>query len=677
MENSDWLTWFQEQWLILSPVLLSLVLRLIPTKKNWDIVGMFVKFIFNQIDKRIPNIKKGAGKFTTILLMLFVLNIGVQAQIDGYFKTVNADNLVARKVGLILYPDSNSGFFVNSVDTTFREWLNVAITDVTAASEKVNKTIYVDTTGNDNTGDGLTDTTAYRTIGRAIDDISFISSGIQIDIQLGKGTFDISDTVISEIERLEGSGTLRFLGTTVDYIDSVSLTHTNPSDLYKQEALVAGTDPNWSTNELVGYWLHNPDISVKYYYINSNTDSTIESGFAYYNASQLAGINEIISMETTINMDFSPSTDYIFGFGVNNIIFEALNMDVEARFNFDGSYAELHGVNWSNDRLQCIGTTDMHLKGSYAGNRVYHYSTNRNSRTQNTVTNSFYYLYGSLQLDRSILQGSIGLIMGNYGEWYNIRSEYTKFKSTNFNIYLIDNNCRIINTVSDTLIKIESGAYFVNLEASLYENNIFFVFPEGSITGSPTTGWVNGTLPYYINPIENFYFYINGVTEADLTYADNKVTFTDTVEVDVGVKFSDGTTQITASSAPTYQWFEIDSTYLKGVGADLELVAASANIAYRIQDIVIYVEAAPSPALIQSTIFTLPNNTGQYDYNFPGSPTVGLLPFINQDQANVSYDTYNFNTAITLTKTTQYTVVNGMKLYIGILYDSIDNTNIL
>jgi hypothetical protein len=99
-----------EHWVLtLSPVVWALI-RIIPTKKNYDLVAGIVKII----DLLIPNLKKGGGTFKMIALLLLI-NFSASAQ--NQFKWIRLTNINPSDTANIL---NNGAIFYNPVSNKFR-----------------------------------------------------------------------------------------------------------------------------------------------------------------------------------------------------------------------------------------------------------------------------------------------------------------------------------------------------------------------------------------------------------------------------------------------------------------------------------------------------------------------------------------------------------------------------
>jgi len=91
----DVLIFLSENWkegLGLSLILLPIILRVIPTEKNKDIL----RFVFEILDKIIPNIKKGGGTHALkVIVFLMLIGGGLSAQNNSVFKgavSINTDS---------------------------------------------------------------------------------------------------------------------------------------------------------------------------------------------------------------------------------------------------------------------------------------------------------------------------------------------------------------------------------------------------------------------------------------------------------------------------------------------------------------------------------------------------------------------------------------------------------
>ena len=88
------------------------------------------------------------------------------------------------------------GYTNNTLSRITRQ-LNARLTELDSV-DLIDRIIYVETTGNDTTGDGKSVSTAFLTFEAALNDIKAVVNGCKITIQFGTGTFDITSNVFSE-----------------------------------------------------------------------------------------------------------------------------------------------------------------------------------------------------------------------------------------------------------------------------------------------------------------------------------------------------------------------------------------------------------------------------------------------------------------------------------------------
>lgn len=103
-----------DNWLIISPVLIAIALRIWPTEKDYDVIGL----IFRVLDKIIPNVRKKVRSVAVLLFMLSFMSLSLElnAQLNGNFKTVRLSNVTDSTTVL----DIDGSIYYNTQSNKFR-----------------------------------------------------------------------------------------------------------------------------------------------------------------------------------------------------------------------------------------------------------------------------------------------------------------------------------------------------------------------------------------------------------------------------------------------------------------------------------------------------------------------------------------------------------------------------
>ena len=162
------------------------------------------------------------------------------------------------------------------------------------AHETVSRTIYVATTGDDDTGTGAIGA-PFLTIGKALSTINkIIDSGVTVTISIGIGTFTLSAADLVVLNSILGSGTLKLQGT-LTLVDS-GFTMGSAQELDPLTyAVSGGTTASWTTNQWSFYFLKS---GSSYYPITHNTSTTLSltGGFT---GTQIYQTQTIINLPTS------------------------------------------------------------------------------------------------------------------------------------------------------------------------------------------------------------------------------------------------------------------------------------------------------------------------------------------------------------------------------------------
>lgn len=213
-------------------------------------------------------------------------------------------------------------------------------------------TIYVETTGNDNTGDG-TLANPYATIGRAFEDF-VIRAQYRRTIQIGAGTFQYPENTT---HAFIGNGHTILGTTSID--SSFTISGIGASSRDNGHIITVAPNPGWVVDSLVGRHIQYTAgaLNNQYGVIYHNTADTIwvsNSATGAWVNPAIADTFNLISLDTTINNPVT-SPDRI-GLQFDFLIYQDLN--------FTGGY---QGIGYSTIAFnRCHFATEQAAVGAYS-----------------------------------------------------------------------------------------------------------------------------------------------------------------------------------------------------------------------------------------------------------------------------------------------------------------------
>jgi hypothetical protein len=158
--------------------------------------------------------------------------------------------------------------------------------------EPVNRTIYVDSSGSDITGDGSILSSPFATIGRALNSVGRdIWGGANITISIDSGTFTLNASDLDTISSIGGAGILTLQGTLVLCASGFAMGAAQENDPLTY-AVSGGNTSTWTTNQWQFYFLK---VGTLYYPITHDTSTTLSV------ANNTGTGTEIYQMGTIIN----------------------------------------------------------------------------------------------------------------------------------------------------------------------------------------------------------------------------------------------------------------------------------------------------------------------------------------------------------------------------------------
>jgi len=217
---------------------------------------------------------------------------------SAYFVPLSVPHLAAVQSEIVSYHDSLNGIY-----------------------ETAGRSIYIETTGNDLTGDGTSTGTAFLTINRALQDVKTVVPGSLIKIIMGDGTFvadDSTDILTGQILGI-GHARIRFQGEMGTFESGLSLS-TSGDGYYTNGA------SSWTTDELIGKVLSTGSPQSVAYPIESNTGTTL---FTFTGADAMTQIDTFSTV-----IDYQGSNHMRLSNFENELEYRLIKFEVPEFLNF-------------------------------------------------------------------------------------------------------------------------------------------------------------------------------------------------------------------------------------------------------------------------------------------------------------------------------------------------------
>jgi len=191
------------------------------------------------------------------------------------------------------------------------------------STETVSRTIYVDASGSDLTGDGSVAGLPYATIGKALNTIGRdIWSGITTTVNIGVGTFTLSASDLDTLSLINGAGDLIIQGNMVLCTSSFVMGSAQSLDPFRYN-VTGGDTSTWTIDKWKYYFLKS---GANYYPITHDTSTTLsiagaQTGTEIYQAQTVINFPaiQVMNVNTTVSVNRCKSifsnTFQFFGYG--------------------------------------------------------------------------------------------------------------------------------------------------------------------------------------------------------------------------------------------------------------------------------------------------------------------------------------------------------------------------
>jgi hypothetical protein len=179
--------------------------------------------------------------------------------------------------------------------------------NINPVAEIVNRTIYVDASGNDITGDGGV-ALPYATVGKALSTIlKQINSGVTITISIGIGTFNIHDEDLSILNVLIGSGILTLQGTLVLVESGFTMGASQALDPLTYD-VSGGNTATWTLDQWKYYFLKS---GSNYFPITHNDLTPSLSTVGAVTGTEIYQAQTILNFTAAVNQDIKTNISRI------------------------------------------------------------------------------------------------------------------------------------------------------------------------------------------------------------------------------------------------------------------------------------------------------------------------------------------------------------------------------
>jgi hypothetical protein len=387
--------------------------------------------------------------------------------------------------------------------------INLALNSVLGILEGADRTIYVDVSGNDTTGDGSIGN-PYKTIYKALTTIGYNMDGHTITIKLSSGIFQY-DASCDYIRTQQANGEIVLQGTKVYDTSILQITQPNPTtDPFTYNVSVNEVTPSWTNNQWRKYFIDVSAVAGQAYPIASSSTWTLE--VSDVSLTRIGKNKGIFHLDTSINLASSQYTG------------EVQFMELKVNLNSSVIFGFLSN-NFSINHIRCIFTTSVaagcnlyyygaqgNINACYNENiKIYPYlssvitfgnnvftlptstggiSLNYAQLSSGTVFNSIFFRDAVGQYGIYVAQGAS--IIGNYG-LNNLNQYYLKFKNINYPFYPGTIISKYIFPENFNII-LENTSYLLRMSANVAAgiSGLIAIF-KNKFIGSPTLRWIYDT----------------------------------------------------------------------------------------------------------------------------------------------------------------------------------------
>ncbi|HLP86816.1 MAG TPA: hypothetical protein VK153_03005 [Candidatus Paceibacterota bacterium] len=285
----------------------------------------------------------------------------------------------------------------NTWGTVLNEYLSVEHNEdgtQKLLTESVSRTIYVSATGDDTTGDG-SELLPYLTIGKALSTIKKeIIAGVTITINVGAGTFTITQNDYSVISSIKGKGTLEFTGVISLVESGFTMGAAVANDAFSH-SVSGGSTGSWSANQWRYYLLKS---GSNYYPITHNTTTTLSiagtgTGNEIYQIDSILDASAITTISTIESNMYSLKFTYInFSFAGSPVLDGNSIIFTTCKFTSTGRIlSSQNQITRSVGLYRCsFDGTKFSMNGSdvVINNNYFNYSSNTPLLAINTLANT-------------------------------------------------------------------------------------------------------------------------------------------------------------------------------------------------------------------------------------------------------------------------------------------------
>lgn len=302
---------------------------------------------------------------------------------------------------------------------------------IDTVTEYASRTIYVATTGNDNTGTGLIGA-PFLTISKALSTIRpTISSGITVTTHLIAGTYSMTLSSFNSLALFKGSGAVTIEGEMVLVESGFTMGAPLALDPFTY-AVSGGNTASWTLDQWKFYFLKS---STSYYPITANALTPTISI-----AGDVTG-TEIYETQSIVNFT-GFSSDVTLTIDINNLKFFRVKLNLpNYNISFRSpnnvvTFQESYIIGQSKNLSYLKGARWMHSRSTFK--TVYSLFQ---EMTGGASPNNFYYSTAAYTIQLSNISGIINV-------WNNNVIENTGTATTNAGIYIISSSYASTTTVN-------------------------------------------------------------------------------------------------------------------------------------------------------------------------------------------------------------------------------------
>jgi hypothetical protein len=382
------------------------------------------------------------------------------------------------------------------------------------STETVSRTIYVDASGSDITGDGSVARLPYASIGKALNMIGRdILSGVITTINIGVGNFTLSSSDLDTLSQISGAGSISMQGTLVLCASSFTINSSLASDPLTYN-VSGGSTSTWTSNQWKYYFLKS---TTNYFPITADTSTTLSITRAAATGSEIYQAQTVIQLNgNNIDLKVPLALNYVnLALTDNTVILSKNRFDVTSCYFSSSGKSLMYkpttqysilSTAFSNIRLILQSEPwAAAIKGCYI-----FYNTNQRLITVNPT--GFPYVIQDTVFENPNT-GSLASCISNFNQIYNTDDliNYLKFINSNIAFAYTDQTYFYETRPSHKIILVNTNYLLRKNTTNVADyGRLIFIFKYSNIYGTPNTRWFYDPMYEFVNLSSNRNIQITG-----------------------------------------------------------------------------------------------------------------------------------------------------------------------